>query len=85
MGGGATTKKMPLLNRLAVTYGYESAIMVVHGVSEHLASEGKQDSSQILDMFHKEIDNLYPEKDTFDLYIADGVVAVQVAGTIMGV
>ena len=83
MGDGATIRKMHLFNMFAATYRYDPSVLTVHDSSEHLASMGKKDASQTLNIFFKEMEILDPGKDKFDLYIINRAWNVQVTGDII--
>ena len=83
IGDGATIKRMPFLNVLAMC-GYSAPVVLnIHDCTEHMAKGGKKDAPYVANLFQSEVDDLGPQNKFTNLFIFDGASNVQKAGEIL--
>ena len=83
MGDGATIKRMPLCNVLAMCGDIHPMLVAIYDCSEHMASGGKKDAAYIAELFGEKVVEYDPEKVHTDLFFFDGAGNMQKGGEIL--
>ncbi len=83
IGDGATIKRMPLLNMLAMCGSKPPAVIVILDCTGHMVDSGKKDSEFIMSFFKAKIDEFDPGKTLTDTFFFDGATNIQKAGQIL--
>ncbi|KAL3769143.1 hypothetical protein ACHAWU_001211 [Discostella pseudostelligera] len=86
LGDGATIKKMPLINVLAMCgSSAPPTTLLIKDCTDHMASGGKKDAPYIADLFEAKVNELDPTKRLTDIFLFDGASNVQKAGRLLAI
>ncbi len=80
IGDGATIKRMPLLNMLAMCGSKPPAVIAILDCTGHMVDGGKIDAEFIMSFFKAKVDEFDPGKTLTDTSFFDGAANVQKAG-----
>ena len=83
IGDGATVKRMPLVNVLAMCGEVPPTVVAINDCTDHMAEGGKKDATYISEMFETEVAKYDPNKLHSDIFFFDGASNVQKAGEIL--
>jgi hypothetical protein len=83
LGDGATIKKMPLINVLAMSGSTPPTVLAIHDCTLYMAQGGKKDAPYIASFFEPYIETLDPDGTLTDIIFFDGAANVQKAGELM--
>ena len=83
LGDGATIKRMPLINVLAMSGQVPPTVLAINDCTDHIADGGKKDAPYIAQMFLELIKELDPNFELTDLLFFDGASNVQKAGELI--
>ena len=83
IGDGATVKRMPLVNILAMCGEVPPTVIAINDCTDHMAEGGKKDATYISEMFEAEVEKYDTTKLYTDLFFFDGASNVQKAGEIL--
>jgi hypothetical protein len=83
LGDGATIKRMPLFNVLAMSGSTPPLTIGIVNCTKHMAEGGKKDASYIADIFEDKVDEYNPKHSLVDLFYFDGASNVQKAGKVL--
>ena len=85
LGDGATIKRAPLINCLAMCGNSPPVVVAIDDCSEHMVDGGKKDTSYIAHLFGEKFAEYDPGKVFTDLFFFDGASNVQKGGKILTV
>ena len=83
MGDGATVKRMPLVNMMAVGVHCPPATIEIADCSGHMVTGGKKDAEFIANQFLPKLEEYDPNKELVDIVAFDGAYNVQKAGLLL--
>ena len=83
MGDGATIKRMPLFNVLAMSGSSTPMTINIVDCTKHMAAGGKKDASYIADIFEEIAEDYDPDHTLIDIFYFDGASNVQKAGEVL--
>ncbi len=83
LGDGATIKRMPLLNMLALCGEEPPVVISIFDCSEHMSEGGKKDAQYIGQLFKDKVTEFDPTTTCTDAFFFDGASNVQKAGEIL--
>ncbi len=83
LGNGATVKRMPLMNIIALCVDTPPITISIHDCTKHMQEEGKKDATYVSGLFEDKVRE-YDTNDTLtDVFFFDGTSNVQKAGEIL--
>ena len=82
-GGWNNNKKVPLFNVLILSFNVEPVVVSVPDCTKHSEKGGKMDTKYVADVFLPHTRKLYPVKEKFDLFIADGASNARMSSAII--
>ena len=80
---GATIKRMPLINCMAMCGDTPPTVLSINDCTEHLAKGGKKDAPYIASLFYVHVEVLDASKTCTDIFFFDGASNVQKAGSLL--
>jgi len=83
MGDGATVKRMPLVNMMAVGVHCPPATIEIADCSGYMITGGKKDAEFIANQFLPKLEEYDPNKELVDIVAFDGAYNVQKAGLLL--
>ncbi len=83
IGDGATIKRMPLLNMLAMCGSKPPAVIAILDCTDHMVDGEKKEVEFIMSFFKPKVDEFDPGKTLTDTFFFDGAANVQKAGHIL--
>jgi len=83
LGDGATVKRMPLMNILAMCGDTPPITVSIQDCTEHMQDGGKKDASYIARLFEEEVIKFDPKRSCTDVFFFDGASNVQKAGQVL--
>ena len=83
IGDGATIKRMPLVNVLAMCADVPPTVIAINDCTGHMSAGGKKDAPYIAEMFEDKVTEYDPDKTLTDIFFFDGTSNVQKAGRIL--
>ena len=83
LGDGATVKRMPLMNILAMCGDTPPITVSIQDCTEHMQDGGKKDATYIARLFEEEVNKFDPKRSCTDVFFFDGASNVQKAGQIL--
>ena len=83
LGDGATVKRMPLMNILAMSGDTPPITVSIQDCTEHMQDGGKKDASYIARLFEEEVNKFDPKRSCTDVFFFDGASNVQKAGQVL--
>ena len=83
LGDGATIKRMPLMNVLAMTATVSPMTIAIQDCSSHMVDGGKKDAVYVASLFEEKVDEFDPQNQLTDVFFFDGASNVQKAGELL--
>ena len=83
LGDGATIKRMPLCNVLAMCGDNPPVLIAIHDCTGHMASGGKKDAEYIAGLFEEKVAEYDPKKVFTNLFFFDGAGNMQKGGEVL--
>ncbi len=83
IGDGATIKRMPLLNMLAMCGSKPPAVIAILDCTGHMVDGGKKDAEFIMSFFKAKVDEFDPGKTLTNTFFFDGAANDRKAGQIL--
>ena len=83
LGDGATIKRMPLMNVLAMTATVSPMTIAIQDCSSHMEEGGKKDAVYVASLFEEKVGEFDPQNQLTDVFFFDGASNVQKAGEVL--
>ena len=83
LGDGATIKRMPLMNVLAMTATVSPMTVAIQDCSSHMEVGGKKDAVYVASLFEEKVGEFDPYNQLTDVFFFDGASNVQKAGDLL--
>ena len=83
LGDGATIKRMPLMNVLAMTATVSPMTIAIQDCSSHMVDGGKKDAVYVASLFEEKVAEFDPQNQLTDVFFFDGASNVQKAGELL--
>ena len=83
LGDGATIKRMPLMNVLAMTATVSPMTIAIQDCSSHMAEGGKKDAVYVASLFEERVGEFDSQNQLTDVFFFDGASNVQKAGEVL--
>jgi hypothetical protein len=83
LGDGATIKRMPLMNVLAMTATVSPMTVAIQDCSSHMEEGGKKDAVYVATLFEEKVGEFDPQNQLTDVFFFDGASNVQKAGEVL--
>ena len=83
LGDGATIKRMPLMNVLAMTATVSPMTIAIQDCSSHMVDGGKKDAVYVASLFEEKVVEFDPQNQLTDVFFFDGASNVQKAGEVL--
>ena len=83
LGDGATIKRMPLMNVLAMTATVSPMTIEIQDCSSHMEEGGKKDAVYVASLFEEKVGEFDPQNQLTDVFFFDGASNVQKAGEVL--
>jgi len=83
LGDGATIKRMPLMNVLAMTATVTPMTIAIQDCSSHMEEGGKKDAVYVASLFEEKVAEFDPRNQLTDVFFFDGASNVQKAGEVL--
>jgi hypothetical protein len=83
LGDGATIKRMPLMNVLAMTATVSPMTIAIQDCSSHMEEGGKKDAVYVASLFEEKVGEFDSQNQLTDVFFFDGASYVQKAGEVL--
>ena len=83
LGDGATIKRIPLMNVLAMTATVSPMTIAIHDCSSHMEEGGKKDAVYVASLFEEKVAEFDPKNQLTNVFFFDGASNVQKAGEVL--
>jgi len=83
LGDGATIKRMPLMNVLAMTATVSPMTIAIQDCLAHMEEGGKKDAVYVALLFEEKVGKFDPQNKLTDVFFFDGASNVQKAGEVL--